>query len=220
LGEPKYRAYVDRALELEVSASKKEEGDIIQIINQPTARLAYCKSQLYFALGEHDKAREEVECALAATTNSDVKFLDDCKARLAAYSRSKLQRDQIDKRNRKNIENVKDDLKNSISERFEAYSKEKQAEIVQEVSLRVVEVLGIFIAIIGIVATTAGGIFGNDSTSQGFQIFGVGFGSTIIMFMLLRVIVHTKPRPRQLRFWKKDGKTDKDDKAEMSGSGA
>jgi len=224
--------------------------------SQTLARWHYCRSQLYFALGELQDAQKEAMLALSKTTNTDLHFVKDCTDRLTFYSNLeatknmiygavkseidvtfKTQFQEVRKNTEERLQSLTKEFKQQSRdhqttlaknmkeqvERLEgrvtkeqneqaARMERKQEDIqrdIKETLLRVVEVLGIFMAIVGVIATAGIGAIGSDDLNRSLEIYLAGFGGVLVMLVFLGMIVHNR-----LRFWKKD------DKKETSGSGA
>lgn len=78
-----------------------------------------------------------------------------------------------------------------VEERSEGIQERLEGEVRQTIGrslVPVVEVLGVFLAVAGIVATSVGGITASDAR-EALVIFGLGFGSVVLLFALLRLIV-------------------------------
>ena len=68
-------------------------------------------------------------------------------------------------------------------------SQETLRKEVRDALLRVIEILGIFIAIVGVAVTSVGGIVAGRTLGEAVAIFGLGYLTTVSLFLLLRLII-------------------------------
>lgn len=96
------------------------------------------------------------------------------------------------------IEDGQNESKTAIESQMKTARDEAREEIRQAL-LRVIEILGIFIAIAGVAVTSVGGIVAGRSFLESLAIFALGYAAIVSLFVLLRKILDWKPREKGTR---------------------
>lgn len=167
------------------------------------ARTYYSLSKvLYAQSGEEslDKAIEYAVDSLQYAKPADVGFIEQCRQNLLILEQEKAARSII------KSESVKDSVaeaKDQLGGMLKAAQSEFEDKIGKDVStfqekvrrdikdslLRVIEILGIFLAVAGVIVTEVGGLTAGNSIGHTLIIYGVGNATILILFLFLRVFV-------------------------------
>ena len=172
--------------------------------SQLASRFQYVAAEMHYASGTIEglqDAQKMLRKALSSTTGVDLPFIERCQTRLDFF-------DQEESSRVSNKETITKQIKDDIAAQFEDQETAFKAQMeqvkrstmeamttqMQEESknslLRVVEILGVFIAVVGVIGTSIGGVLANETVGQTATIYGIAFVSVILLFGLLRLIVH------------------------------
>lgn len=166
------------------------ESEWAQSQEQIAGRMAFVHAELQYAASCLDKARSEMHRALQLTSGADILFIERCRARLDFYGLEEASRDA-------NERQISEAVANRTSEHFNAEldkTSAKMSEVTQtevkDALLRVVEILGVFIAVVAIAVTAVGGITAGPDAWTTLVVYATGFGSIVALLLLLRLIIH------------------------------
>ena len=157
-------------------------------------------ARMLLALGDLAGARSEVELALA---NAKPHMLQSIEASrqmqltidLENLSRADITADVTSKVTEIATEEVQQasrSLQASLLEEMEANARIERNTTsgeIREALLRVVEILGVFLAVAGVAVTAIGGIAVEGSLAVKIVVWGFGYGTVVSLFLLLRCIV-------------------------------
>ena len=157
------------------------------------------KSDVYFrcarvhhALGEIDQALEGLRHAISLVDDSNVYVTEQ----YYTFHRDLEQEQSIQKRVEARITAFDDVLANNLAEsrkQIQAFAHEAANDTRREISgalFRVVEILGVFLALIGLLATTIGtAAFSEGSLGVRILLLVGGYVAVLSFFVVLRVIV-------------------------------
>ena len=145
-------------------------------------------SRSAYAQGDLDQAISYAIEALQAAPAIDIGFIPQCRQYLITLEQEKVASETIVE---KSTEKLEPKLNNLLNEQATAFKDTIHAEI-KESLLRVIEILGIFLAVASVAVTAVGGISVGDSIWQSLGIFALGYLTIVSLFLFLRVMV-TKP---------------------------
>lgn len=177
------------------------------------ARIYYSLSKVSYAKGDKeslDKAIEYAVDSLQYAKPGDIGFIEQCRQNLLILEQEKAARETIKK---EALELANEELEGIIEDTKLEVSKEAHETVNRELKdtlLRVIEILGIFLAVTGAGVTAVGGIAVSDSFWDVLGIYTGGAIAVVILFGLLRLMV-LKPLPI-IKFRRKQAKlaNDKD----------
>ena len=164
-------------------------------------------ARILLALGELGKARSEVEQALAHAKPHMLQSIEASRQMQLAIDLEDLAREDIteavttaatDKVQEKSDE-IQATLDRDIREVAATERSTTSKEISEEISnalLRVVEILGVFLALTGVAVTSIGGIAVEGSLLVKMTVWVFGYSTIVSLFWLLRRIIG-KPGVRQ-----------------------
>lgn len=171
-----------------------------------SARVYYSLSKISYAKGDTDKAIEHAVESLQKARPIETAFIDQCRENLLILEQEKAARTRIIEDSvKKSIEKAKGELdcmlkvankdfREQISEIEEDVKKD-----VKDALLRVIEILGIFLAVAGVIVTQVGGFRVGGSAWQIIGIFTVGYLTIVSLFFILRIIVNMPLRGKDKR---------------------
>ena len=171
------------------------------------SRFKYSLSRARFAQEEIPEAMKLSIQALQEAPPSDLPFIELCRQQLLmleqeAASREEIAReltnrvardlgehaDQITNRMREATNEKVSDSQDKIREEVKDSQEAIRSEI-KDALLRVVEILGVFLAVAGVAVTAVGGIAGGGSVWRALTIYGLGFLTIVLLFFILRLMV-------------------------------
>ena len=156
-------------------------------------------ARILLALGDLDRARREVEQALARAKPHMLQSIEASRQMQLAIDLENLSREDIKS-------DVTDSVTKDANERIEEESRKLQESLVREMReratqernatsseikdalLRVVEILGVFLTVAAIAVTAVGGIAVDEDPWVRIGIWAAGYGSVVSLFWLLRRI--------------------------------
>lgn len=192
-------AYREFALQLSAFGEPGgSEGTPLQMWdNRPQlrARAAYVAAEMQYAADNLSEAQRLLRCALNMTDGSDLTFVERCQTRLMFFDQEQASRSS----NQQQITSLVDE---QAQERFEEFKTDARHEMqgiahegVRESTLRVVEILGLFVAVAGIVGTSLGGAFAAETWLAALVVYGSGLvGIAILLGAMLWVVNRGRQR--------------------------
>ena len=175
------------------------------------ARFSYYSSRVAYSQNKLDEAIIYAMDALQAAPARSGDFINQCRQHLLALEQEKAARSII------KSESVKESVKESVDKagaRLDIMLKEAHSEFNYRISevkdemeenvtafrkdirsdikdslLRVIEILGIFLAVASVAVTAVGGISVGDSIWQSLGIFALGYLAIVSLFFILRLMV-------------------------------
>lgn len=151
-------------------------------------RFLFNLSRSAYAQGNLDQAIRYAIEALQAARATDIGFIPQCRQYLITLEQEKVASETIIEKSTEKLEPKLNDL---LKKQADAFKDTIHAEI-KESLLRVIEILGIFLAVASVAVTAVGGISVGDSIWQSMGIFALGYLTIVSLFLFLRVMV-TKP---------------------------
>ena len=151
-------------------------------------RFLFNLSRSAYAQGDLDQAISYAIEALQAAPAIDIGFISQCRQYLVTLEQEKVASETIVEKSTEKLEPKLNDL---LKKQADAFKDAIHAEI-KESLLRVIEILGIFLAVASVAVTAVGGISVGDSIWQSIGIFALGYLTIVSLFLFLRVMV-TKP---------------------------
>lgn len=187
-------------------------------------RVYYSLSKISYAKGDTDRAIEYAVESLQKARPEDTAFVDQCRENLLILEQEKAAKTRIIEDSvKKSVEKAKDELDhmlklseegfsgtittigNTIKDDVKAFKEEIDRDIkdaqtnidrdIKDALLRVIEILGIFLAVAGVIVTQVGGFRMGGSAWQIIGIFTVGYLTIVSLFLILRLIVFGKIMP-------------------------
>ena len=160
------------------------------------SRFKYNLSRARFAQNRILEAIELSIEALQTAPPSDLPYIELCRQQLLmleqeAASRGDIER-ELSERIAKNLQSDVQDAKAEIQAETQTIMDSSQEVIRNEVKdslLRVVEILGVFLAVAGVAVTAVGGIAAGGSVGRALTIYGLGFFTIVSLFFVLRLMV-------------------------------
>lgn len=172
-----------------------------------TARISYNLSKASYArAGEDNKsldnAIEYAVSALQEAAPADINFIELCRQNLLILEQEKVAREtttkgalrQANDKLDKEIVAARKTIDETIAKSEKKIQEDTQKEL-KDILLRVIEILGIFLAVAGIGVTAVGGIAVSDSFLVALGIYLGGTLAVVILFMLLRLMVLSIKEP-------------------------
>lgn len=164
------------------------------------ARFSYYLSRVAYSQNKLDEAIIYAMDALQAAPARSGDFINRCRQHLLALEQEKAARYII------KSESVKEAVEESVAkadEKLQDMLNEAQSKFDDKISeveikmredtkdslLRVIEILGIFLAVAGVVATEVGGLTAGNSLGQTLTIYIVGNATVLMLFLFLRFMV-------------------------------
>ena len=151
-------------------------------------RFLFNLSRSAYAQGNLDQAIGYAIEALQAARPTDIAFIPQCRQYLITLEQEKVASETIVEKATEKLEPKLNDLLNEQATAF----KDTTHEEINESLLRVIEILGIFLAVASVAVTAVGGISVGDSVWQSLGIFALGYLTIVSLFFVLRLMV-TKP---------------------------
>lgn len=159
-------------------------------------RFSYILSRAAYAQDRLDEAIALAIKALQSAPAGDRAFIAQCRQYLLTLEQEKVARTTIVANSKDELrpeldallEKNKQDMKQEMNKQSEAFQKTVHQEI-KESLLRVIEILGIFLAVASVAVTAVGGISVGDSIWQSLGIFALGYLSIVSLFFILRLMV-------------------------------
>ena len=145
-------------------------------------------SRSAYAQGNLDQAISYAIEALQAARATDRAFIPQCRQYLITLEQEKVASETIVAKATEKLDPKLNDL---LKEQATTFKDTIHAEI-KESLLRVIEILGIFLAVASVAVTAVGGISVGDSIWQSIGIFALGYLTIVSLFLFLRLMV-TKP---------------------------
>ncbi len=187
----------DIARDLLGPAESKSTTDQMQKpSDQMQARFALVRSALAYCSRDGrglNEAKRQCRLALELTSGTDRHFIERCQNRLdyleLEHASSDANREYIASEIEKRVESgVKSYTTQALESSRVAILKETRDEIKNSL-LRVVEILGVFLAVTGVAVTAIGGIAVEGSLGARIAIWFFGYASLVSLFWLLRKII-------------------------------
>lgn len=151
-------------------------------------RFLFNLSRSAYAQGNLDQAIGYAIEALQAARPTDIAFIPQCRQYLITLEQEKVASETIVEKATEKLEPKLNDL---LNKQATAFKDTTHAEI-KESLLRVIEILGIFLAVASVAVTAVGGISVGDSVWQSLGIFALGYLTIVSLFFFLQLMV-TKP---------------------------
>lgn len=148
-------------------------------------RFLFNLSRSAYAQGNLDQAIGYAIEALQAARPTDIAFIPQCRQYLITLEQEKVASETIVEKATEKLEPKLNDL---LNEQATAFKDTTHAEI-KESLLRVIEILGIFLAVASVAVTAVGGISVGDSVWQSLGIFALGYLTIVSLFFFLRLMV-------------------------------
>lgn len=168
----------------------------ISRLRPEVAKFHYFQSRIYEAQDEIAKALSKADDALQNAPSWNPNLIEEYRVHLRSLEQRKA-RDEITRADineevvkrvgeemRKGLEDAKEEIRTSANE-----TTVKLREEIRDALLRVVEILGVFLAVVAVAASTVGGFSGEFEWWQQILIMLVGFSAIIFLFYVLRWIV-------------------------------
>lgn len=166
-------------------------------------RFSYILSRAAYAQDRLDEAIALAIKALQSAPAGDRTFIAQCRQYLLTLEQEKVARTTIVANSKDELrpeldallEENKQDMKQEMDDQSEAFQKtvdtvQKTVEKeIKESLLRVIEILGIFLAVASVAVTAVGGISVGDSIWQSLGIFALGYLAIVSLFFILRLMV-------------------------------
>ena len=157
------------------------------------------RARIFLALGKLDDAREQVDNALRYAKPHMLQSIEASRQMQLTIDLENLSREDITAEVTKKVtEEVTRNATRTIQKQTQKLEqemsdtarkeREKTSEEIKDALLRVVEILGIFLAVAGIALTSVGGIVVEGSFWDRAVVWGLGYGSIVSLFWLLRRI--------------------------------
>ena len=208
LSEDSSEPYRELALDL-------SESDRYESVGQLSARFALVQSEMWYAAKDLDKAQRAILRALNVTSGVDPAFIERCQTQLEFLEQEQASREanqerivgetrkRVNKHTSVAVKKVQDEMTSEFKERSREMEDELRKQLTRELNslkgkvqeeiraalFRVVEILGLFMAIVSVAVTTVGGITVGEGIGQTLVIFGTGYGAIVTLFVVLRWIV-------------------------------
>lgn len=167
----------------------------------------YRRSRALYALNDIDGALRDIDQAMRLMDRNQVQIFDQYHTQLRLFEQERSSRSRISSilaESSKELDNNVERALHETQKRIEALAAEARETSRQQVSdalFRVVEILGLFMALIGLLASTIGtAIFAEGDIVNRIWLLLVGFVGTAVFYLLLRIIVGRQG----LRFWRPD----------------
>lgn len=151
-------------------------------------RFLFNLSRSAYAQGDLDQAIGYAIEALQAVPAIDTGFIPQCRQYLITLEQEKVASETIVAKATEKLDPKLNDLLNKQASTF----KDTIHAEIKESLLRVIEILGIFLAVASVAVTAVGGISVGDSIWQSIGIFALGYLTIVSLFLFLRLMV-TKP---------------------------
>ena len=156
--------------------------DIKNFEEPRTARENYNLSKVFYAKDELDHAIKCSVRALQKANPSDLNFIELCRQNLLILEQEKIAR-----------ETTKKEALKEAQEEFNSMIQKQKEEIIEpltrDLQLRVIEILGIFLAVTGVGVTAVGGIAVSGGFWDRLGIYLGGGLSIIVLFGFLKFVV-------------------------------
>ena len=178
------------------------------------SRFKYNLSRARFAQNRISEAIELSIDAMQSAPPSDLPYIELCRQQLLMLEQEAASRGEIARELSERIaENLQSDVqkaKDEIQAETQTIMDSSQEAIRSEVKdslLRVVEILGVFLAVAGVAVTAVGGIAAGGSVWRALTIYGLGFLTIVLLFFILRLMVLGPLVDIRKMFGKESGKT-------------
>ena len=153
-------------------------------------------ARILLRLGDLDEARKQADKALAHSKPHMLQSIESSRQMRLAIDLEDMSRGAIAKEVTEKVEGNlhknSEELQEKLSSKIKETAKEERAGTsseIQDALLRIVEVLGVFLAVVGVAVTAVGGIAVEGSVGVRIAVWGCGYGSIVSLFWLLRRIV-------------------------------
>ena len=160
------------------------------------SRFRYNLSRARFAQNRIPEAINLSIEALQSAPPSDLPYIELCRQQLLMLEQEAASRGDIEAELTQNIteslQNSVDDSKEQIRAETQDVVNTSQETIRSEIKdslLRIIEILGVFLAVAGVAVTTVGGIAAGGSASRAAAIYGIGYATIVSLFFVLRWMV-------------------------------
>lgn len=166
----------------------------------------YRRSRASYALDDVDLAMRDIGNAIRLLDKNQHSIFDQYYNQLRLYEQERSSNDRLGEKVREALAGMESDLR-AEQQRLESeiiQSAERERELsrqqVSDALFRVVEILGVFLALIGLLGSTIGTtLFSEGSIGERIGMLGLGFAGTLLFFVMLRVIVGRDG----LKFWRR-----------------
>lgn len=171
------------------------------------ARFSYYSSRVAYSQNKLDEAIIYAMDALQAAPARSGDFINRCRQHLLTLEQEKAARsiiksesvkesvDAAGVRLRRMLDEAQSEFDNKISNIKKTMDKDV-AQVIRDMRgdikdslLRVIEILGIFLAVAGVVVTEVGGLTAGNSLGQTLTIYIVGNSTILMLFLFLRFMV-------------------------------
>ena len=165
------------------------------------------RSRASYGLGDVDGAIQDIENAIRLLDKRQHAIFDQYYSQLRLFEQERSTTERLKRALDTSMSGIKEEF-NSEQHRLERevqnsarQEREFMRKQVADALFRVVEILGVFLALIGLLGSTIGtAIFASGDIGERIGLLLIGFGGTLLFFVLLRIIVGR----RGLRFWASD----------------
>ena len=162
----------------------------------PHSRFKYNLSRARFAQNRIPEAIMLSIDALQSAPPSDLPYIELCRQQLLMLEQEAASREDIEAELSESIraeleesvEKAKTDVKDETQDIVDSSQEAIRSEI-KDSLLRVIEILGVFLAVAGVAVTAVGGIAAGGSVGRALTIYGLGFLTIVLLFFILRLMV-------------------------------
>ena len=152
-------------------------------------------ARILLRLNNIDKARKQADMALAHTKPHMLQSIEASRQLRLAIDLEDLSQNEIKKGVKDDVipevkaetEKIVDHVKIDINEIVEN-ERDTTTKQIQDALLNIIEILGVFLAVVGVAVTAVGGIAVEGSFAVKIAVWGFGYGSIVSLFWLLRRI--------------------------------
>ena len=160
------------------------------------SRFQYNLARARFAQNRIPEAIELSIEALQTAPPSDLPYIELCRQQLLMLEQEASSRidieEELTNRIQKNLQRDVGEAKSDVQAETKAIVDASQDKISSEIKdslLRVIEILGVFLAVAGVAVTTVGGIAAGGSVGRAISIYGTGYLTIVSFFIVLRWMV-------------------------------
>ncbi len=158
-------------------------------------------ARILLVLGELTYAREEVTHSLNFSQPHMLQHIEACRQLQLTIDLENVSRDKITedvtRTATKSINRESKCLIDKTKQQSQSLTEDinKAKDEIKNVLVRVFEILGVFLAVVGIVGTSVGGIAVEGSTGTKIAIWGFGYGAIVLLlFMVLLIVRVSRPK--------------------------
>ena len=183
----------------ELRSEKKHAEWLDRMVEQDPelhSRFKYNLSRARFAQNRNSDAIKLSIEALQSAPPNDLPYIELCRQQLLMLEQEAASREDIEEELRTGLKaELEGDVlkaKGEIQAETQTIMDSSQEAIREEIKdslLRVVEILGVFLAVAGVAVTAVGGIAAGGSVWRALTIYGLGFTTIVLLFFVLRLMV-------------------------------